>query len=188
MVQSSTVMMQETQQKIFDFAPGLAAMTESSTVDSDGEKELLESTDDSDSDWDGSSWPRLSEAALLTHTQLMESRKGQMVDSESEAGSISTDYFSAHSKEEFATDSDGTSSQSSFMVSDTESEPCLPLGPHGPGECQPCAFFAKGICARGSACSYCHEHAYVSRPITGFRKGSRFLKRSREEASRNMVA
>lgn len=151
----------ETQQAIFDCAPALAATFESSTLaTSDG--------DDESEAGHARARPRLSEAALRAHEDLM-AREGQLASAislrsseEAWVGSDLATYLSAHSEEDFIMDSDGISSQSS--VSDTDSAPRSPPGPHSTAECQPCIFFARGICRCGQSCSYCHEHPYVHRP------------------------
>jgi len=33
---------------------------------------------------------------------------------------------------------------------------------HAAGSCRPCAFFAHGLCGRGTDCAFCHEHVQVA--------------------------
>jgi hypothetical protein len=171
--------MYKIQLAIFD-----CAMVETSTIDTlDCEERFKDSM------------PRLCQAMLHAHEELMASCEGPVVCSVSlrssdgaEAGdSIASTTSSSVSEEDSIADSDETASQSSG--SDAASEPRFPSQPHGAGACKPCCFFARGICRRGNVCLYCHEHPYVPpRPIRHFTRRGHSLQRSSEQVAQNMFA
>lgn len=126
--------------------------------------------------------PLLSAATLRAHEELMSLRK--------EAATC----FVPPSSDEAEAGSDSSSSSVLFLLycqrssCNAASELRLPLEPHGAGECDPCYFFARGICRQGNACKFCHEHQYERRPAKRFTSCGRSLQRSSEEVSPKMLA